>query len=223
MAAMVNSKYEACIFDMDDTLVYTADLWGNAEKAMLKHCGVAWTPWCEKLFKGLGASAVVDAARKHLSIDTDASQMLSVLRESLLEGFREQPIHALEGAIDLVKQCARFVPVAVASGSPMEAIECAMKRIDLFDQFDVVLSSEEVARGKPYPDVFLEAAKRLNADPRVCLVFEDSVPGLLAAQCAGSGCIFQPSLPFEGPFDGIERLVESWRQVDEAYLQGLLV
>jgi len=84
--------------------------------------------------------------------------------------------------------------MAVASGSPAEAIELAMQRLAIRDCFDVIVSSESVERGKPAPDVFLKAADCLHADPTRCLVFEDSLHGVRAALAAGMKVFAVPTL-----------------------------
>lgn len=220
---MSSSLCCACIFDMDDTLVRTDILWRNAEKQLLKFCDRSWSPRYDYLFKGLCAKDIVHTAKAQIGIEHDPAQMLSVLRDALLEQFREQLLQPVDGALELVRRCADLVPVSVASGSPQEAIEYAMRRLGLFDRFNVVLSSESVSRGKPFPDVFLEAARLMKIAPARCLVFEDSVPGAQAAGRAGARCILRPSLPIDEPPSSIDFIVASWDQVDNAYLQRTFI
>ncbi|GHB54296.1 hypothetical protein GCM10010347_25680 [Streptomyces cirratus] len=85
------------------------------------------------------------------------------------------------------------VPMAVASGSSREAIEALLAGTGLGALLTVAVSAEEVARGKPAPDMFLEAARRLGADPADCVVVEDAAPGAEAALAAGMECLAIPS------------------------------
>ncbi|MFC7439748.1 HAD family hydrolase [Laceyella putida] len=103
--------------------------------------------------------------------------------------------------LDLLKGAG--YPLAVASGSSAAIIGSVLKQTGLQTYFDVVLSSEEVPRGKPAPDVFLEAAKRLGVAPEHCVVMEDSQYGVEAAKAAGMGCVAIPYLtdrPLAEPF-----------------------
>jgi HAD superfamily hydrolase (TIGR01509 family) len=87
---------------------------------------------------------------------------------------------------------AEGVPMAVASGSSPEAIEAVLAGTGLDAHLRTVVSADEVAHGKPAPDVFLEAARRLGADPAACVVLEDAAPGAAAAHAAGMRCIALP-------------------------------
>ena len=89
------------------------------------------------------------------------------------------------------------VPMAVASGSSPEAIEAILAGTGLDAYLRTVVSADEVPRGKPAPDVFLEAARRLGADPSACVVLEDAAPGVVAAHAAGMRCIAVPYVAAE--------------------------
>jgi HAD superfamily hydrolase (TIGR01509 family) len=90
---------------------------------------------------------------------------------------------------------AEDVPMAVASGSSPEAIEAVLSGTGLDACLRTVVSADEVAHGKPAPDVFLEAARRLGAEPVGCVVLEDAAPGAAAAHAAGMRCIAIPYVP----------------------------
>ena len=83
--------------------------------------------------------------------------------------------------------------LAVASSSNRELIDAVLRRLELADLFAVTVSSEEVARGKPAPDVYLEAARRLGVDPARCVAIEDSASGIRAAHAAGMRVIAYPN------------------------------
>jgi HAD superfamily hydrolase (TIGR01509 family) len=100
----------------------------------------------------------------------------------------------MPGADALVRALAPLYRLAVASGSPAEAIRSVLQRAGWIPLFRETVSSESVAKGKPAPDVFLAAAARLAAAPQRCLVFEDSLHGVRAARAAGMKCFVVPSL-----------------------------
>lgn len=84
-------------------------------------------------------------------------------------------------------------PLAIASGGHREMVEATLKAIDILDMFDAVVCAEDYERGKPFPDPFLEAARRIGVPPQDCLVFEDSPTGIEAAKAAGMHYVFVPS------------------------------
>lgn len=182
----------ACIFDMDDLLVRSGPLWRIAETALLERLGHDWSAELSQRYKGMNTLDVARTVHEALCPNLDVQTCQQVIRSRLIEEFRGG-VEAMPGAVELVKRlCGRY-PLALASGSPMEGIELALGAIGLSGCFDVVISSESVARGKPHPDVFLKAAELLRADPSECVVFEDSLVGVMAARAAGMQCYSVPS------------------------------
>jgi beta-phosphoglucomutase-like phosphatase (HAD superfamily) len=210
----------AVIFDMDDTLVSTAGLWRRAEETLLAHLGAAWSEELSRQCKGMNAldvAATIYRALKPAGISLEECQR--VMREALLAEFATELPEAMRGAVACVKRLAGVVEVeepeapdepeekrqkeplkpapgrrlAVASGSPIEAIESVLAQLEILSLFEVVISSESVNRGKPHPDVFLIAAEKLGVEPGECVVIEDSVVGAQAAKAAGMKCIAVPS------------------------------
>jgi HAD superfamily hydrolase (TIGR01509 family) len=102
---------------------------------------------------------------------------------------REQSYTPIEGIAELLGELkAQGIPCGLASSSPRAFIMEVLNKFEIADCFSVVVSGEEVARGKPAPDVFLEAARMLGADPGQCVVIEDSRNGVAAAKAAGMRC-----------------------------------
>ena len=114
------------------------------------------------------------------------------MRTRLIEEFRRGVVE-MPGAVGLVQRLVGKYPLALASGSPMEAINMSLQTLGIQRCFDQVISSESVARGKPNPDVFLRAAELLQVPPANCVVFEDSLVGVTAARAAGMQCYAVPS------------------------------
>jgi len=198
---VISGGIDAYIFDMDDLLIRSANTWRKAERALFAAIGESWTPEIAIRYKGMNALDVAATVHRLLSPSLPLADCQRIMRESLLESFAGQ-IDAMPGAVDLVRHLHRRRPIAVASGSPLEAIRTALSQLDILNCFDQVISSESVARGKPHPDVFLAAARALGAGPANCLVFEDSLIGVQAAVAAGMRVACVPS----GPFDEIRRL-----------------
>lgn len=203
----------ALIFDMDETLAATGLLWRQAEKDLLQKFGHEWTPELGAAYKGMNAWDVAKTIREILNLPATARQCGEFLRERLTVAFESKPVEPMHGAVETVRLARSHGRMAVASGSPLHLIEYTMDQLGITDQFDILLSSESVPRGKPFPDVFLAAADALGAKPADCLVMEDSIVGAQAAQAAGMRCYVVPSLP-SLDFSGIaDRVFPSLKEI----------
>ncbi len=183
----------ASLFDMDDTLVASGPVWREAEERLFAALGSRYRRDIALNYKGQNARDVGATIRRGLGgTGRGDDECGALMRRFLLEAFaREVP--PLEGADALVRARAPRYPLAVASGSPEEAIRSVLARAGWGGLFRVVVSSESVRAGKPAPDVFLAAARLLQAPPGRCLVFEDSLHGVRAARAAGMRCFVVPS------------------------------
>lgn len=218
MNSIARSEFKAFIFDMDDTLIASAPLWHQAEETLLCAIGQPGFPLSE-LCKGMKAHDVADTAHRELNPDLAVSECRSIMREQLLSNFETMPLHEIPGATSLVKRIAALqAPVAVASGSPLPAIERVLSHMGIREHITVLLSSESVKRGKPHPDVFLEAARLLSTPPERCLVFEDSLHGMRAAHAARMRCVVRPSLTKATWAEEAWQTVRHWDQFDVACL-----
>lgn len=204
---------EAIIFDMDDTLVATAAIWSDAEDLLLSTVKHPDFPLSERC-KGMNALDIATTVHRELSPRLTLKECQLLMRNRLLENFSRLPILAVPGATALVRRCAETgLPLAVASGSPLPAIELALDTLGLRRYMQVLISSESVARGKPHPDVFLAAAERLSVPPGTCLVFEDSLVGAQAAAAAGMRCIVRPSIPSTALASIADLIVSDWDEI----------
>lgn len=182
------------IFDMDELLVDSKHIWRTAEVRMLAAMGHRWTEDMALQYKGMNVPDVAATAWRVLKPDGPVERFQALMRSALIEEYAVAEIPPMDGAVDLVRRLRGLAPMAVASGSPAEAIERAMQRLAIRDCFDAIVSSESVKRGKPAPDVFLKAADCLHADPACCLVFEDSLHGVRAAVAAGMKVFAVPTV-----------------------------
>ncbi len=212
----------AMLFDMDDTLVATAPLWRDAMAHLLTALGrpdFDLEPHC----KGMNALDVAAVAHRLLQPPSPLDQCQGIMRDRLLHNFQHMPLREIDGAVALLQRCAALdLPMAVASGAPMPAIERALAALGMRRHFRLVVTSESVARGKPHPDVFLAAARQLDVPPHRCLVFEDSLVGALAARDAGMRCIVRPSLAHGAIATVAARVVAHWDDVTPADLTAML-
>jgi len=132
----------------------------------------------------------------------------------VVERYRRDGPPLTDGAIEAVRRIAADYPVAVASSAHRDVIDAALRATGLLDVFAVVVSADEVAHGKPAPDVYLEAARRLGADAADCLVVEDSINGVRAARTAGMTVVLVPNHsipPAPGTADSRTSCWLAWR------------
>lgn len=183
----------ALIFDMDDTLVATGELWREAESRLLEQIGHRWSPELAIHYKGMNALDVAATIHLLLHPTLPVKSCQEIMRNALFRAFEKGALEPMPGAVTCVRAFTGIMPLALASGSPLPLIELALQRLEVREAFDVLISSESVAHGKPFPDIFLAAANALGVDPARCLIFEDSLIGVQAARAAGMACFAVPS------------------------------
>ena len=182
------------IFDCDGTLIDSMPVHYRAWDAAMRRHGLQ-EPLCEELFYSLGGVptlkvAELIAAHYGLKIDPEVvfHEKEALFVELLAEVKLIDPVVAFARAA-----AAAGKPVAVASGGPRDIVRHSLELAGLASIFPVVVTPEYVVHGKPAPDMFLLAAKKLGVPPARCLVFEDAEPGHKAAEAAGMQSVHVPS------------------------------
>jgi HAD superfamily hydrolase (TIGR01509 family) len=179
---------QAIIFDLDGTLVESHGHWCAAEARLYELLGGSYDTAFAQFYQGKTARDVGKAIHAHLKpAHLSAEECGEILRRGVVEAPLVE-IAAMPQADEILARVRGTFRLAIASGSPRELILKILERFGWSDAFACVVSSEEVAQGKPAPDVFLEAAARLGSDPEHILVIEDSLNGVLAAKRAGMRC-----------------------------------
>lgn len=183
---------EAVIFDFDGTLVDSEPNYALSDVAMVRRFGGSLTVAEHHDYIGVGAKRFISAMQERYGITASFEEMRQVQEEEYLRlALTNTPLFP-EMAHLLALLEKRKVPLAIASGTSGELLERLTESSGIRRYFQVVLSSESVKRGKPAPDVFLEAAQRLDVSPERCLVLEDSIAGCEAALAAGMTLIALP-------------------------------
>ncbi|MFJ3922972.1 HAD family hydrolase [Streptomyces sp. NPDC090022] len=181
------------IFDLDGTLVDSEPNYYESGRRTLERHGVPDFTWEQhSAFIGIGTRETLGILRERYGIPAPLAQLLAEQNAAYLELARTGTEAYPQMRTFAERLHGEGVPMAVASGSSREAIDAVLAGTGLDTLLTTAVSAEEVARGKPAPDVFLEAARRLGADPADCVVVEDAAPGVRAAHAAGMECLAVP-------------------------------
>lgn len=183
---------DAVIFDLDGVLLDSEQRWNEAKQALVRDAGGRWREDAATAMMGMSSPEWTAYLRDELGVPLGATEINREVVRRMQEGYaRELPL--LPGAREAVAALADEWPLGLASSSNREIIDLALRLADFDGSFAVTVSSEEVARGKPAPDVYLEAAARLGAAPGRCVAIEDSANGLRAAAAAEMAVIAVPN------------------------------
>jgi HAD superfamily hydrolase (TIGR01509 family) len=181
------------IFDLDGTLVDSEPNYYEASRQVLAEHGAPGFTWADhEGYVGISTRETVTIWRERYGLRASAAELLAATNRRYLDLARSHTPAYPEMRAFVELLAAEHVPMAVASGSSPEAIEAILTGTGLAAHLDTVVSADEVPHGKPAPDVFLEAARRLGADPADCVVVEDAAPGAAAAHAAGMRCVAVP-------------------------------
>ena len=202
------------IFDLDGVLLDSESAWLAAKRDVVDEWGGRWKDEATRAMLGMSAPEWSAYMRDELSIERAAEEIDAEVVARLLAGYRGR-LPLLPGAKAAVERLAARWPLGLASSSNLAVIEVVMEAGGFAEHFRTWVSSEEVGRGKPAPDVFLEAARRLKVDPRACAAIEDSHNGILAADAAGMAVIALPNHEFPPGEDALARAARVLRSLDE--------
>jgi HAD superfamily hydrolase (TIGR01509 family) len=181
------------IFDLDGTLVDSEPNYYEAGRQTLAEHGVPDFTWTDhERYVGISTQETVSRWKSLYGLRASVPELLADKNRRYLELARSatRAYPEMRKFVELL--AGEGVPMAVASGSSPEAIDAILAGTGLDAYLRTTVSADEVAHGKPAPDVFLEAARRLGADPADCVVLEDAAPGAAAAHAAGMRCIAIP-------------------------------
>ncbi|MFD7612477.1 HAD family hydrolase [Streptomyces sp. NPDC059828] len=185
---------EAVVFDCDGLLVDTESCWTVAETAVFAAHGHAFGPEQKALVIGRTLEDAGEAMARYLGRPGAgaelAAELLGRVRKELSRG-----APALPGAAELVRACRAAVPIAVASNSPRELLDAALRSAGLAEYVTHSFAADEVRSPKPAPDLYITACETLGTAPEHTVAFEDSATGIASARAAGLFVAVVPSLP----------------------------
>jgi HAD superfamily hydrolase (TIGR01509 family) len=192
---MPESIIEAVVFDLDGVIVDSEHVWDAAREALARERGGRWHEGAQQDMMGM--SSVEWSRYMHDVIGLkDPPEEISAEVVRHLEATYREELPLIDGATEAVARLAERWPLAVASSSNRPIIDLVLELSGLDRFFLATVSSEEVPRGKPAPDVYLEAARRLGADPERSAAVEDSRNGILSASAAGMRVVAIPNTRF---------------------------
>jgi HAD superfamily hydrolase (TIGR01509 family) len=193
--ARLPAEPRAVIFDMDGLLVDTERLAMRALAETARAFGIdAPDEFCKRMI-GVPVDGCLAIVTDHFGPRFEADQFLKQSRECMETYIREGQLKSKPGVVELLDFLdAQGIPRAIATSSSRSKAESHLAAADLRDRFELVVTRDDVERGKPHPDLFLRAASRLGVPARRCLVLEDSYNGVRAAHAAGAMVVMVPDL-----------------------------
>jgi HAD superfamily hydrolase (TIGR01509 family) len=182
----------AVVFDMDGVIISSEELWDTVRERLARERGGRWSTEAHRRMMGMNTPEWTGYMHAELGMDLSPEQIRDEVVHRLGEGYRAS-LPLLPGVVRAVRDLAGRWPLGLASSSPAELIHLVLDLAGIDDCFTVVMSSEEVAHGKPAPDVYLEVLRRLGVAPAAAAAVEDSGNGIRAARAAGMRVVAIPN------------------------------
>jgi HAD superfamily hydrolase (TIGR01509 family) len=188
----IGSTIEAVVFDLDGVIVDSEQVWDEVREAYVHATGGTYSDESARDMMGMSSPEWSRYMAEALRVPGTPDEINAAIVERMLARYGAAP-PLLPGAVEAVRRIGAWVPLAVASSSNRELIDAVLGAAGLAADFAATVSSEEVPRGKPSPDVYLEAARRLGADAAGCGAVEDSHNGIRSAKAAGMHVVAVPN------------------------------
>jgi HAD superfamily hydrolase (TIGR01509 family) len=186
---------EAVVFDLDGVLVDTEEIWDEARRRLVAERGGRWHERAQRDMMGMSSREWARYMHEELGLREPPEEISEAVVRRLEALYRER-LPLIPGAVEAVRRIGARWPLGVASSSNRPLIDLVLELSGLAPLFAATVSSEEVERGKPAPDVYLEAARRLGQDPARCAAIEDSENGIRSAAAAGMRVVAIPNRAF---------------------------
>ena len=183
---------ECVVFDLDGVIVDSEQVWDDVREELVRERGGRWHEGAQAAMMGMSSPEWSRYMHDELGLPESPAEINDEVVRQMLDRYRAS-LPLIDGAVDAVRRLAGAFTLGVASSSNRPLIEAVLEGAGITQLFAVVVSSEEVARGKPAPDVYLEAVRRLGFEPAHCAAVEDSSNGLRAAHAAGMRVIAFPN------------------------------
>jgi HAD superfamily hydrolase (TIGR01509 family) len=213
---------EAVVFDMDGVIVDSEQVWDEVRERYTRESGGSYLATATRDMMGMSAPEWSRYMSETLGVPGTPEEINDAVVVRMLERYGEAP-PLIPGAVEVVRRVGGRWPVAIASSSNPELIEVVLRVAGLDTLIEVAVSSQEVARGKPAPDVYLEAARRLDVDAARCAAVEDSHNGIRSAHAAGMRVVAVPNPHFPPDPEALALADVSIASIAELQLEDLAV
>ncbi|MEH1016149.1 HAD family phosphatase [Micromonospora sp. CPCC 206060] len=182
---------DAVVFDLDGVIVDSEPVWEEVRRAYVADRGGRWLPDTQRRLMGMSTGEWSTYLSAELGVDRTPEQVATEVVDEMARRYA-RGVPVIDGSVAVVRRLAGRWPLGLASSSPTRLIAAALEATGLTDAFRFSLSTEETARGKPAPDVYLAVAGRLGVDPARCVAVEDSSNGVRSAAAAGMRVVAVP-------------------------------
>jgi HAD superfamily hydrolase (TIGR01509 family) len=182
---------DAVVFDLDGVIVDSEPVWEEVRREYVATHGGQWQPDTQRRLMGMSTGEWSRYLSTELGVDRTPEQVATDVVDAMARRY-DKHVPLIDAADQVVRRLAARWPMGLASSSPPRLIEAALAATGLTEVFQVTLSTEQVASGKPAPDVYLAVAARLGVDPARCVAVEDSSNGVLSAAGAGMRVVAIP-------------------------------
>ena len=189
---------EAVIFDMDGVLVDSEVYWDKSRVEFARDRGKTWTDEYQRLAMGRSTVGWATVMQEKLQLADSIDEIIAEMKRRVIAHY-EARMPTRPGAIESVHHMKEHFRVGLASGSPTEIIKAIMSITGLDQVFEVMIYGDEIPRGKPSPDIYLEAMAQLGVSPKLTVGVEDSANGLKSLAAAGMAAVAAPSPDFPLP------------------------
>jgi HAD superfamily hydrolase (TIGR01509 family) len=186
---------EAVVFDLDGVLIQTEELWDEVREGLARAGGGRYGEEEQRAMMGMSSPEWSRYMHEHVGLPASPDEIAAEVVRQMAVRYRDR-LPLIDGAAEAVEPLAARWPLGVASSSNRELIDLVLERSGLDRYFRATVSSEEVARGKPAPDVYLEACRRLDVAPTRAAAVEDSHAGIRSAKAAGMRVVAIPNPTF---------------------------
>jgi HAD superfamily hydrolase (TIGR01509 family) len=181
----------AVVFDLDGVLIDSEPVWEEVRRQVVAEYGGQWQPDSQSRLMGMSTSEWASYLSSGLGVALPPDQVASLVIGRMADRYREH-LPLMPGAVSAVETMASRWPLGLGSSAPASLISTVLDASGLRERFEVVMSTEEVARGKPAPDIYLAVTSRLGVPPGECAAVEDSTNGLKSASAAGLAVVAVP-------------------------------
>jgi HAD superfamily hydrolase (TIGR01509 family) len=213
---------DAVVFDLDGVILDSEQVWDDVREELACQRGGTWSDQAQRDMMGMSSPEWSRYMHCVVGVPDPPDEINREVVRRMLERYTER-LPLIDGAVEAVRRIAERWPLGLASSSNRQIIDRALEVSGLEPLFYVTVSSEEVARGKPAPDVYLEAARRLGVEATRCAAIEDSANGIRSARAAGMRVVAIPNRHYPPDDEALalaDRTLDSIEQLDVSVVDG---